>query len=48
MLPKGLNIWEIEGGGGQNRKYIHTVMDIDYLTGLLVKLLTNLLNNHCP
>ena len=23
-------------------------MDNDYLTSLLVKLLTNLLNNHCP
>ena len=28
--------------------FIHTVMDNDYLTSLLVKLLTNLLNNHCP
>ena len=26
----------------------NTVMDNDYLTSLLVKLLTNLLNNHCP
>ena len=26
----------------------NTVMDNDYLTSLLLKLLTNLLNNHCP
>ena len=30
------------------KKGTHTVIDNDYLTGLLVKLLTNLLSNHCP
>ena len=32
----------------QTTKYQHTVMDNDYLTSLLVKLLTILLNNHFP
>ena len=31
-----------------HKKQYCTVMDNDYLTRWLVKLLTNLLNNHCP
>ena len=33
---------------GDEREDNSTVMDNDYLTSLLVKLLANLLNNHCP
>ena len=47
-LPKQNSVFKRILALGTYSKLGITVMDNDYLTSLLVILLTNLLNNHCP